>query len=93
MNGSAEVRRVIEFIQASKVASPKQKSLASLQATASFLFLFARAARDQGYQVVTAAIQGDTSPLLYFFRRQIQYFKVGELKSCLLIFAATRCKR
>ena len=45
-----------------------------------FPFLFARAARDQGYRIVAAGIVGDTSPLLYFFVDKFQYFKVGELK-------------
>jgi len=45
-----------------------------------FPFLFARAARDQGYKIVAAGIVGDTSPFLYFFVDKFKYFKVGELK-------------
>jgi len=45
-----------------------------------FPFLFARAARDQGYKIIAAGVLGDTSPLLYFFVDKFQYFKVGELK-------------
>ncbi len=45
-----------------------------------FPFLFARAARDQGYKIIAAGVIGDTSPLLYFYVDQFKYFKVGELK-------------
>lgn len=45
-----------------------------------FPFLFARAARDQGYKVIAAAVIGDTSPFLYFYVDKLRYFKVGELK-------------
>lgn len=45
-----------------------------------FPFLFARAARDQGYQVIAAGVIGDTSPLLYASVDKLKYFKVGELK-------------
>ena len=45
-----------------------------------FPFLFARAARDQGYQIVAAGIVGDTFPLLFFSVDKFKYFKVGELK-------------
>lgn len=45
-----------------------------------FPFLFAKAARDQGYTVVAAGISGDTSPFLMFYVDKFQYFHVGELK-------------
>ena len=45
-----------------------------------FPFLFARAARDQGYKIIVGAVLGDTSPFLYFSVDQFRYFKVGELK-------------
>ncbi len=45
-----------------------------------FPFLFARAARDQGYKIVAAGVIGDTSPLLRFYVDQFKYFKVGELR-------------
>jgi DUF1009 family protein len=45
-----------------------------------FPILFARAARDQGYCVITAGVLGDTSPLLYFVVDKLKYFKVGQLK-------------
>jgi len=45
-----------------------------------FPFLFARAARDQGYKIVAAGVVGDTSPFLFFFVDKFRYFKVGELK-------------
>lgn len=44
-----------------------------------FPFLFARAAKDQGYTVVAAGVRGDTSPWLRFGVDRFQYFKVGEL--------------
>jgi len=45
-----------------------------------FPFLFARAARDQGYRIVAAGVVGDTSPFLCFSVDKFQYFNVGELK-------------
>ncbi len=45
-----------------------------------FPFLFARAARDQGYKIIAAGVIGDTSPLLNFTVDKFKYFKVGELK-------------
>ena len=45
-----------------------------------FPFLFAKAAKDQGYRVIAAGVIGDTSPLLYFAVDHLKYFKVGELK-------------
>ena len=62
------------------VASPNLKIIGLIAGNRQFPFLFARAARDQGYKIVVAAIVGDTSPLLYFFVDKFQYFKVGELK-------------
>jgi len=62
------------------VASPKLKIIGLIAGNRQFPFLFARAARDQGYKIITAAILGDTSPLLYLSVDKFQYFKVGELK-------------
>jgi len=45
-----------------------------------FPFLFARAARDQGYEIIAAAVWGDTSPYLFFYTDKFRYFKVGELE-------------
>ncbi len=53
-----------------------------------FPFLFARAARDQGYTIIAAGVIGDTSPLLFFFVDKFQYFKVGELKKLFTYFKA-----
>lgn len=62
------------------VASPNSKIIGLIAGNRQFPFLFARAARDQGYHVVAAGIVGDTSPFLYFSVDKFQYFKVGELK-------------
>src|SRR5271156_2460509 len=62
------------------VASPNLKIIGLIAGNRQFPFLFARAARDQGYKIVAAGIIGDTSPFLYFFVDKFQYFKVGELK-------------
>src|ERR1700690_961689 len=62
------------------VASPNSKILGLIAGNREFPFLFARAARDQGYRIVAAGIMGDTSPFLYFSVDKFQYFKVGELK-------------
>jgi len=62
------------------VASPNSKTIGLIAGNRQFPFLFARAARDQGYKIVAAGIVGDTSPLLYFWVDQFKYFKVGELK-------------
>jgi DUF1009 family protein len=62
------------------VASPNSKIIGLIAGNRQFPFLFARAARDQGYKIIAAGIVGDTSPLLYFSVDKFQYFKVGELK-------------
>jgi len=62
------------------VASPNLKIIGLIAGNRQFPFLFARAARDQGYSIVAAGVKGDTSPLLYFSVDKFQYFKVGELK-------------
>ena len=62
------------------VASPNLKIIGLIAGRGQFPFLFARAARDQGYGIVAAGIAGDTSPFLYFSVDKFQYFKVGELK-------------
>ena len=62
------------------MASPNLKTIGLIAGNRQFPFLFARAARDQGYKIVAAAIVGDTSPFLFFSVDKFQYFKVGELK-------------
>ncbi len=62
------------------MASPNLKIIGLIAGNRQFPFLFARAARDQGYKIIAAGIVGDTSPLLYFSVDKFQYFKVGELK-------------
>lgn len=62
------------------MASPNTKIIGLIAGNGQFPFLFARAARDQGYSIVAAGVVGDTSPLLYFSVDKFQYFKVGELK-------------
>jgi len=62
------------------VVSANLKTIGLIAGNRQFPFLFARAARDQGYKIVAAAIVGDTSPLLFFSVDKLQYFKVGELK-------------
>ena len=57
-----------------------QKIIGLIAGNRQFPFLFARAARDQGFKIVAAGVVGDTSPFLYFFVEKFQYFKVGELK-------------
>ena len=57
-----------------------------------FPFLFARAARDQGYKVVAAGVIGDTSPLLRFYVDKLKYFKVGELKKLFEYFQSFKIK-
>jgi hypothetical protein len=70
------------------VASPNPKIIGLIAGNQQFPFLFARAARDQGYKIVAAGIVGDTSPFLYFSVDQFQYFKVGELKKLFEYFRA-----
>jgi DUF1009 family protein len=57
-----------------------QKIIGLIAGNRQFPFLFARAARDQGYKIIAAGIAGDTSPFLYFSVDKFRYFKVGELK-------------
>ncbi len=61
------------------MASP-DKTIGLIAGNNQFPFLFARAARDQGYKVVAAGVIGDTSPMLFFAAPHFRYFKVGELK-------------
>ena len=68
------------------MASPNLKIIGLIAGNGQFPFLFARAARDQGYRIVAAGIAGDTSPFLYFFVDKFQYFKVGELKKLFKYF-------
>ncbi|MBF0570415.1 MAG: UDP-2,3-diacylglucosamine diphosphatase LpxI [Candidatus Omnitrophica bacterium] len=68
------------------VASPNSKIIGLIAGNRQFPFLFARAAREQGYKIVAAGIAGDTSPFLYFFVDKFQYFKVGELKKLFKYF-------
>ncbi len=62
------------------------KTIGLIAGNREFPFLFARAAKDQGYKVVAAAVIGDTSPLLFAFVDKMQYFKVGELKKLFAYF-------
>ncbi len=55
------------------------KTIGLIAGNGQFPFLFARAARDQGYTIVAAAVWGDTSPLLQFSVDTLRYFRVGEL--------------
>lgn len=70
------------------MASPNFKTIGLIAGNRQFPFLFARAARDQGYKIVAAGIVGDTSPLLYFSVDKFQYFKVGELRKLFEYFRA-----
>lgn len=67
------------------MASPK-KTVGLIAGNGQFPFLFARAARDQGYRIIAAAVVGDTSPLLYFLVDKFRYFKVGELRKLFAYF-------
>ena len=81
LNGLPEIHRVIEFIQTIQTWHLLiLKIIGLIAGNRQFPFLFARAARDQGYKIVAAGIVGDTSPFLYFSVDKFQYFKVGELK-------------
>jgi DUF1009 family protein len=63
-----------------------QKTIGLIAGNRQFPFLFARAARDQGYKIIAAGVAGDTSPLLHLFVDKFQYFKVGELKKLFAYF-------
>ncbi len=67
------------------MASPK-KIIGLIAGNNQFPFLFARAAKDQGYCVIAAGVIGDTSPLLFFFVDKLKYFKVGELTKLFAYF-------
>ena len=56
------------------------KTIGLIAGNHQFPFLFAKAAKDQGYRIIAAGVIGDTSPLLYFVVDHFKYFKVGELK-------------
>jgi len=69
-----------------------RKTIGLIAGNRQFPFLFARAARDQGYKIVAAGVAGDTSPLLHFSVDKFQYFKVGELKKLFEYFRANDVK-
>ncbi len=75
------------------VASPNLKIIGLIAGNRQFPFLFARAARDQGYKVIAAGVAGDTSVFLYFFVDKFKYFKVGELKKLFEYFRANSVDR
>jgi DUF1009 family protein len=54
-----------------------------------FPLLFAKAARQKGIRVVSAAVKGDTSLLIYLVSDQVRWFSDGELKN---LFEYFRCK-
>lgn len=66
--------------------SPKHKTIGLIAGNGQFPFLFARAAREQGYTVIAAGVAGDTLPLLRLGVDRFQYFKVGELKKLFAYF-------
>ena len=74
------------------MASPNSKIIGLIAGNRQFPFLFARAARDQGYTIIAAGVVGDTSPFLYFFVDKFQYFKVGELKRLFEYFRQAQVK-
>lgn len=63
-----------------------KKTIGLIAGNNQFPFLFARAAKDQGYRIIAAGVVGDTSPLLYFGVDRFQYFKVGELTKLFAYF-------
>ena len=56
------------------------KKLGLIAGNGKFPILFAREARAQGYHLIAAGVQGDTSFLLKFFVDHLETFSVGELK-------------
>ena len=64
-----------------------KKTLGLIAGNGKFPLLFARKARSQGYSVVAAAIQGDTSFALKFCVDKLTWFKVGELRKLFAFFA------
>ncbi len=62
------------------------KTIGLIAGNRQFPFLFARAAKDQGYRVVAAGVWGDTSPLLTAFADDFRYFYVGQMKKMLGFF-------
>ncbi|MBF0512178.1 MAG: UDP-2,3-diacylglucosamine diphosphatase LpxI [Candidatus Omnitrophica bacterium] len=62
------------------MASVNSKIIGLIAGNRQFPFLFARAAKDQGYTVVAAGVLGDTSCFLRFYVDKFRYFKVGELR-------------
>lgn len=51
-----------------------------------FPILFAQAARQQGMEVVAAAVRGETLPFLSFFVSKLKWFKVSQLRAGLSFF-------
>ena len=67
------------------MVSPK-KTIGLIAGNDQFPFLFARAAKDQGYRIIAAGVVGDTSPFLYLTVDRFKYFKVGELSKLFAYF-------
>jgi DUF1009 family protein len=53
-----------------------------------FPLMFARAAKQQGIRVVTAAVKGDTSLLIHFVSDEVRWFSPGEFKKLFPYFHA-----
>jgi DUF1009 family protein len=57
----------------------QQKIIGLIAGSKQFPFLFARAAKDQGYKVVAIGFWGDTSVLLPLFVDQMKFFDLGQM--------------
>ncbi len=68
------------------MVSSTSKIIGLIAGNRQFPFLFARAAKDQGYRVVAAGVWGDTSPLLMKYSDEFRYFYVGQMKKMLSFF-------
>ncbi len=62
------------------------KFLGLIAGNGQFPILFARKAKSQNYQVLAAAIRGDTSFFLKFFTHKTVWFKVGQLRELISFF-------
>ena len=58
-----------------------QQTIGLISGSGKFPFLFARAAKQKGYRIVSIAIKGNTSPRLKKFVDEIKWFKINEFRN------------
>jgi UDP-2,3-diacylglucosamine hydrolase len=66
----------------------EMKKVGLIAGNGHFPILFARAARQQGLEIIAAGVRGETLPFLSFFVDKLKWFKVSQLRDGLSFFKA-----